>query len=121
MTSLMKFKMEARTKLKYLLTATFFALVIGYGSYQMRGLIYGPIITIDTPLNGASLSSPLVTVSGQTSRVAKLFLNGEKLTPDHTGRFESQLLLATGYNIIHLDGEDRFGRRVEEKLELVLN
>lgn len=113
--------MEARTKLKYLLIATFGAVIIGYGSYQMRWLINGPSITIEAPLNGSSLTSPLVTVSGQANRVTKLFLNGEKLTPDHTGRFESQLLLATGYNIIQLNGEDRFGRQIGETLELILN
>ncbi len=113
--------MAARTKLKYLLIATFGVVIIGYGSYQMRGLINGPRITVETPLNGSSLTSSLVTISGQASRVTKLFLNGAKLTPDQTGRFTSQLLLATGYNIIQLDGEDRFGRRVEKKLELVLN
>lgn len=110
----------ARTKLKYLLTAAFLAAVAIYVSYQMRGLIGGPRIIIDLPINGTSFSSPLIAIRGQVRQVDKLFLNGEKLTPDHTGRFESQLLLAPGYNIIRLDGEDRFGRRAEQKLEFVL-
>ena len=113
--------MTARTKLKYLLVTTFLIVIVSYGLYQMRWLINGPSITIDAPFNGSSLTSPIVIIRGQARRVAKLFLNGDKLIPDHTGRFESQLLLAQGYNIIQLDGEDRFGRRVEKKLELILN
>lgn len=113
--------MIARTKLKYLLITAFFLLVLGYGSYQMRNLINRPDIIIDSPTNGSSLTSPLVTIAGRTDQIAKLWLNGHKLITDHTGRFESQLILARGYNIIQLDGEDRFGRKVEKKLELVLN
>ena len=112
---------SAQTKLKYLLAVAFGAAVIGYGLYQMRNLISGPLIVVDSPINGSSLTSSLVTIRGHARQVAKLFLNGAPLTPDHTGRFESQLLLAAGYNIIQLAGEDRFGRRVEKKLELVLN
>ena len=96
-------------------------IVVIYATYQMRGLINGPQIIIDSPSNGSSLTTPLVTIRGRAEQITKLFLNGDKLTPDHTGRFESQLLLAQGYNIIQLDGEDRFGRRVEKKIELVLN
>ena len=110
----------ARTKLRYLLTAVFGALVIGYGLYQMRDLINGPRIILDSPIDGSSSVSPLVTIRGRAEQVAKLFLNGEPLTTDHTGRFESQLLLARGYNIIQLNGEDHFGRQIERKIELVL-
>ncbi|MEK7622023.1 MAG: hypothetical protein AAB415_02480 [Patescibacteria group bacterium] len=109
-----------RTKLKYFLIAVFGALVLSYGLYQMRGLINGPEIIVESPIDGSSSASPLIAIRGRVNRVAKLFLNGELLIPDHTGNFESQLLLAQGYNIIQLDGEDRFGRRVERKLELVL-
>jgi len=111
---------SARIKIKYFLTTTFLVVVIGYASYQLRGLINGPRIVVDSPINGSSSAAPLVTIRGRAEQVTKLFLNGEPLTPDRTGRFESQLLLAEGYNIIRLDGEDRFGRRVERKLELVL-
>ncbi|HEY4476963.1 MAG TPA: hypothetical protein VJB69_03235 [Candidatus Paceibacterota bacterium] len=110
----------ARTKIKYLFATTLLLAVLTYGTYQMRGLINGPQIIIDSPRNGASIDSALVTVRGRVTQVDKLFLNGERLTPDHTGRFESQLLLAQGYNIIRLAGADRFGRQIEEKLELVL-
>ena len=111
---------SARAKLKYLFAAVFFAFIGGYGLYQMRSLIIGPRIIIDAPLDGSSSDSPLIAVSGRVEQVSKLFLNGELLIPDHTGRFESQLLLASGYNIIQLDGIDRFGRWVKRKLELVL-
>ena len=112
---------SAQTKLKYFLAAVFLVGAGGYAIYQMRGLINGPRITVDSPANGSSLAAPLVTIRGRAEQVTKLFLNGEPLTPDRTGNFESQLLLAEGYNIIQLDGENRFGRRVEKKLELVLN
>jgi len=113
--------LTARIKIKYFLVAIFLTLVISYGLYQMRGLINGPQIIVDAPIDGSSSSSSLVTIRGRAEQVTKLFLNGEKLTTDHMGRFESQLLLANGYNIIQLNGEDRFGRQVEKKLELVLN
>lgn len=112
---------STRTKIKYFLTIAFLVIIVGYTTYQVRGLINGPSIIIDSPINGSSIAVPLVTIRGRAEQVTKLFLNGEKITPDHTGYFESQLLLAQGYNIIQLDGEDRFGRRVEKKIELVLN
>ena len=112
---------SARTKFKYLLAATFGLVIIGYGVYQMRNLISRPLIVVDSPLNGSSVGVPLITIRGQARRITKLFLNGEPLVPARAGWFESQLLLAEGYNIIRLNGEDRFGRQVKKKLELVLD
>lgn len=86
---------------------------------QSREFVRGPYIEITTPANGSLFSEPLIVVRGIAKNIAALSLNDAPIFTDSQGRFSEQLLLLSGYNILTLKAQDRFGKKVEETLELV--
>ncbi|OGG47484.1 hypothetical protein A3D66_00265 [Candidatus Kaiserbacteria bacterium RIFCSPHIGHO2_02_FULL_50_9] len=91
----------------------------GYALFEARFLIQGPVVTIDTPRNGQSVSVPLVEIAGKAKNISDITLNDRKIFVDEQGYFHEQLLLFYGYNILTLTAHDRFGRETQKVLELV--
>ena len=92
-----------------------------YGMYKAKAFLEGPSITIESPLNGQNVGESFTEITGKTSNISTLFLNGRQIFTDKDGGFKGDLLLAEGYNIIEVSGADKFGRATKEKLELVFN
>ncbi len=93
--------------------------VIGYGLFQGRALIEGPVINIETPENGTTTDESLLRISGTTKHAKDLRLDGRAIFIDTTGRFDEKLLLLYGYNIIELTATDVRGRTATTTLEIV--
>jgi hypothetical protein len=104
---------------KNLTAIIFFVIVAIYSVYQLAGLIREPELTIFKLRDGSTTKTELLSVRGQAQGFNKLLINGEKIALTESGQFETELLLAPGYNIINLQSEDRFGRTMNEKLQLV--
>lgn len=112
-----------RNPLRFLKTTLFSSLflIIGvYGAFQAHKFLTGPVITVLSPQNGTVYSSAFIEVRGKTQNVSHIEFNGRKIFTDTDGNFHEKLLLYPGYNILVLDAEDKFGKSVEKKLELVL-
>lgn len=95
-------------------------IIVGYGLFQAQKYLTGPVITIYSPENGAVYTSPLIEVDGRAVNVAYLKLDDRQIFTDTQGRFSEKLLLSPGYNILTLDAQDKFGKSVSKKLELIL-
>lgn len=91
----------------------------GYGLYKAKAYLEGPRIFIDYPKNGQIVNQSFVEISGMSLNVSSLYLNGRQIFPDKSGNFNDGLLLAPGYNIIELKGNDKFGRETKEELEII--
>ena len=96
-------------------------IAIGLGVYvylQSKEYLRGPIITIEEPQNGSMSTTSLVSLHGSARTVAFLTLNGRQIFTDEQGRFQEELLLSFGRNIISFSGQDRFGRQVIKTVEV---
>lgn len=92
-----------------------------YGYIQSRKLIYGPSITITSPVNGSNLENQIVTISGKTKNIAVMSLNDRQIFPDESGNFTETLVLPNGYTIMSLKAEDKFGKKTEQTISLTVN
>jgi len=97
------------------------AVVAGYSYFKFHDFLAGPIITLVSPIDGASLNKELVMVKGKAERISAIFLNGRKIFTDKTGAFNEPILLSAGYNMMEVSAEDQFGRKTSKKLQLVYN
>ncbi|MDP2705258.1 MAG: hypothetical protein U1D31_02860 [Patescibacteria group bacterium] len=91
-----------------------------YLFHQGQSLIEGPILSVRSPINGATFASPLVEIWGTSKNISSIQLNDRPIFIDEEGFFKEKLLLSSGYNIIKFSGSDRFGRVKETFLELIL-
>ena len=97
-------------------------LVFGYGLFEARRLLGGPVITIDMPIGGSATSSTLVTIAGTASNISFLTINDAPAFTDEKGRFMERLSPPPGYAIFTVAATDRFGRRATAQVHItVLN
>lgn len=114
--------MRSRTAnwyLKLFIGILFIAVIVWYTYLQSTNFLRGPIVSIETPRNGAIFDNPLITVSGSAEHVSAIALNGDPIFIDENGNFSQQLLLSKGPNIITVTAEDTFKRKVRKTVELI--
>jgi hypothetical protein len=109
---------------KKLIQGTFVVIAVillSYVAFQARNIVLGPRITIDTPTDGQSLESPVVSITGRVRNASAITLNDNPIFIDPTGAFREKLIAPPGYSIITMSVQDRFGRKKTKSLRLVLN
>ncbi len=94
--------------------------IISYSIFQAWKIIQGPVITLYAPSNGQTFNQALIEIEGRAKNISYLKLNDRPIFTDKTGYFKEKYLLSPGYNIIKLDGVDKFKKYTEKKLELIL-
>jgi hypothetical protein len=94
--------------------------VVGYGLFEARRLIEGPVITIYSPASGTATSSALLTITGSAQNISFLTVNDMQAFTDTSGHFSITLSPPSGYTIITVAALDRFGRRAQKKVELTV-
>ncbi len=105
---------------KIAVAVLFFSLIGGYAYSTTRDFIHGPEITLEAPTDGLIVSDDHLTVAGTAARIAKLYLNGRQIFTSENGRFSESVILQSGYNLIELWAEDKFGRQTKITRTLVL-
>lgn len=95
----------------------FFIGVLGYGYYELRGILYGPSITL--PEETIQSTERFITLTGSADRIAVLRMNGSPIMVTEEGAFEEPYLLSPGLNRIVFDAEDKYGNTSRKVLEIV--
>lgn len=112
--------MEVRLLIKRVLAGLAVVIILGYSYFVLSGLLRGPRILLSTPANGFSTTTPLITIAGVAIHSNNLTINGAEVPLDLEGNFQSQLILAPGYNIMTIAAQDRYRRTAQERLEINL-
>lgn len=108
------------TFIRKFLVFTLFIIIILYSAFQTQKLIRGPVIKIINPKTGTTFSQSLVEIEGTAKNVAYLNLNDRPIFTDKNGYFKEKILLSPGYNVIKIDGRDKFKKTTQKTLELIL-
>lgn len=111
--------MKVRRFLKLWVTIAVFVVIGGYATFQAHAFAQGPTIAVDSPLDGSVSSESLIAIKGNARNISYLTLNGNKIFTDEGGKFEEEILLSRGYNIMKLEAQDRFGRKTAQTLQLI--
>lgn len=89
-----------------------------YGLFQARYFVQGPLLTIQSPQPGSTLTDTLMHIRGTASHVSQVSLNGRPIFISEEGTFDESLLVPQGYGMFVVEAEDRFGRHVRREIEL---
>jgi len=93
-------------------------LLVSYGIFNARNLIFGPTIEIYSPAQNTETRENLITIKGKAKNITFLSLNSKPIFVDMEGLFEEKLLLSPGSNIIEIRAKDRFKNEVLKTLKV---
>lgn len=103
----------------FFITIAIVLVISGYVYFQSYNFIEGPVISINTPINGSSVDESLVEIEGEAKNISYITLNDRQIFTDEEGFFKEKLLLSYGYNLVTIAAKDRFGRDTTEVLEII--
>jgi integral membrane sensor domain MASE1 len=92
--------------------------VAGYGLFEARRIIEGPVISINLPVNGSATSTTGVVISGNAQNISFLTINDKASYTDQKGNFNEKLSLAPGLAVLTVAASDRFGRRTSKSVSI---
>lgn len=101
--------------------AIFALIIVGYSFFKTRDLLYGTQIKIEGIESGAVFYKPLVDFKGQMKNSVLLTINDSLVFINQEGVFDEPILLHPGYNLVTVKSEDKFGKKMEKKYELMYN
>ena len=84
--------------------------LIIYGLWQARSYLSGPGLWVSYPPEGARVNEERIVVKGEAINISHLMLNGRPIFTNEQGKFEEDVLLATGVSVLEIRGADKFGR-----------
>jgi len=112
-------RQQAQSFISIIPIILFIAVICLYSYSRARNVIFGPEISIISPVDGEVFENDLVILSGEIKNAAFITLNGRKIFVDEKNLFQEKLLLHYGYNIIEIEVVDRFNQKKKEELHLV--
>ena len=112
--------MKIDIKPKYGFLIILLILLIAYSLYQARALLVGPQIWIGNPQDGDTVEDPLVIMEGQSKNIAWISLNDRQIFTNEKGEWSEKLLVSPGLSIMTRKARDRFGRKTEKSVQIVL-
>ncbi len=86
------------------------SLLLLYGFIEAWPLLRGPGLAVTAPADHASVETGIVQITGGTTYVSVLTLNGAPLLYDQNGDFSSTMTFPKGSSILTFRAADRFGR-----------
>ena len=101
------------------LLSVLFVFIVLYAFFNAKDLIFGVKIKNVNIENGAGDEINIVKITGNAKNAKTLILNGREISIDQEGNFDETLALLSGYNIINLKAEDKFGYKDEKNFRLI--
>lgn len=109
---------SSRSKVKIFVYILSITLVIGFGIFAFRGLLFPPAITILNISDGMHVPAGVVRVEGVSKRVEALFVQGKQITRSLEGNFEVEVAVFPPYTIIEIEANDIFNKKIHKTIRL---
>jgi hypothetical protein len=82
-------------------------IMFGYLGLQIRSIIQPPDLEIISPADGTTLEVPTIVVVGVSEKDALVFVNSNRVLTSDDGKFETQIMLERGLNVITVKSKKR--------------
>ena len=97
-----------------------FIFILSYSYYKTKNLLRGVILEVNDVKDGQVFNQPLINLSGRAKNATRLYINGREISIDKNASFTEKMLLLTGYNVLTIKAEDKFGKKIEKDYKLNL-
>jgi hypothetical protein len=115
---------DAKKILKISSLSIFFAIIIIYGFFGAKNIIFGVKIkdvniNRQPIINGSVFKESALIISGNAKNAVNLSLNGREISINQDGDFNETIALLLGYNVLVLQAQDKFGYTDEKDYQLI--
>jgi hypothetical protein len=90
-----------------------FTFIIGYSIFQTKAITKGVNLTLSGIKDGQSFDSNVLTLVGQALHAKHISINDREILVDQENNFTEEIVLSPGYNIITIEAEDKFDKKVK--------
>lgn len=111
--------MSSRIATRFIVAILILGSIGGYAWYESRDLRQGPVIELEKPTNGQTMSTPVADIIGQAKNTTRIRMNDRDIAINEQGAFHEKFVLSNGSNLVKLWAEDRFGRTTESFVEVL--
>jgi hypothetical protein len=115
----MTMNQDGKKILKISLLSLLFLLMVVFVFFNSRDLVFGVKIKNVNLTDGMKVSESNIKVTGTAKNAVKLTLNDREISIDQKGNFEETLALFSGYNVVNLKAEDKFGNHDEKNYQVI--
>lgn len=92
--------------------------IVGYAISRTSALRNGVALQVEGIVNGSSLDTPVITLSGRARYATILEINGKAIYIDQKGFFSDTILLSPGYSIVTVHAKDKFGTLITKAYQV---
>lgn len=111
--------MNFKKILRIILFSLFFIFIIVYAFFRSKELIFGVKIKDVNLNNYTTVNEEIIKIRGNAKNAIKLMINGREIYIDQKGNFEEDFAFLSGYNIISIQAQDKFGHTDEKNYKLM--
>ncbi|MDP3964479.1 MAG: helix-turn-helix domain-containing protein [bacterium] len=95
--------------------------VFAYLGYTLFNSVSAPELRVDQPAESVITDEYSITIAGQVERESKLQINGQEIFSDSEGRFQEQINLQSGVNIIEITAYKKRGQSTTVYRKVLVN
>lgn len=95
--------------------------VFGFAIDNMRDLLFGTPLKIQTLSDGTTVSDGFLPIIGNAKHSKNISINGRSLFIDREGNFVDGIVLSPGYNIVEIALLDQFDKEKIKTYHLVFD
>lgn len=121
---------DAKKILKIISIFVLFLFIVIYAFFRSKDLIFGvqiknvnlavpEALLMENSISKAS-GENILKVTGNAKNAINLALNGREISVNQQGDFDETIALLSGYNVIEIKAQDKFGN-IDEKNYKVIN
>jgi hypothetical protein len=105
---------HAKKILKIGIVSVFFLIIVVFVFFNSKDLIFGVKIKNVNLQDNLKVTDSIFEITGQAKNAVKLTLNGREISVDQKGNFDETISFLSGYNLVEIIAQDKFGH-VDEK------
>lgn len=103
-------------KFNIILISTVLLILLSYLFVQINDYIRPPELKIDYPQGNLETSENIITIKGKTEIEAVVFINGESISVEEDGNFNSDVKLKFGLNRFYISSQRKHGQKNEKEI-----
>jgi len=105
--------------MKFIILSLFFLFIIIYAFLRSKDLIFGIKIKNVNITDNSKITENIIKITGNAKNAIKLTLNDREISINQEGNFEETIALLSGYNIVNIKAQDKFGNNDEKNYKLI--